>query len=278
MKKRINKIALLESSVDKCWWKHLFDESYLITDQHTLTPERTKNEIDQFIELLKPSKDAHILDLCCGFGRHLHELNARGYQYLTGIDYSKVLLNIAREKDKHDKIKWIEGDIRDTRKLTKRQFDYITCFGNSFGYFDSLDEDVYLLKNLKKSLKDDGKIILDICDGDWLLENLISNQWNLVDENKVACYERKISEENDRVTVKEILIDIDNFKIKVNNYAIRVFNKAKLKELIKKAGFDCFKIYVGEGLKNHASGKLDHGMMKNRLWVIIDSESDNEKI
>ena len=39
------------------------------------------------------SKDMHILDIGCGYGRTLNELHNQGFKNLTGIDYSQGMIN-----------------------------------------------------------------------------------------------------------------------------------------------------------------------------------------
>src|SRR3989344_49475 len=54
-----------------------------------------------------------ILDLGCGTGNHDFVLGKRGYK-VTGVDFSKEMVAIAKEKNKREKnkIDFLKGDIR----------------------------------------------------------------------------------------------------------------------------------------------------------------------
>nr|WP_203415613.1 class I SAM-dependent methyltransferase [Candidatus Scalindua japonica] len=56
----------------------------------------TKTEIDLFLEILSPSTESVILDLCCGQGRHTLELARCGFKNVFGLDRSHYLINRAR--------------------------------------------------------------------------------------------------------------------------------------------------------------------------------------
>lgn len=61
----------LQSYVKAEWWRHLFNAHYLRTDGDVVDdPAITEREMDAFVDLLQPTPEARILDLCCGQGRH----------------------------------------------------------------------------------------------------------------------------------------------------------------------------------------------------------------
>ena len=81
------------------WWKTLFDDLYLVTDARSVCDaEVTRREVDAVCALLDMAKDAAILDLCGGQGRHSIELASRGYAHCTVFDYSRVLIEHGRSK------------------------------------------------------------------------------------------------------------------------------------------------------------------------------------
>jgi len=55
----------------------------------------TPFQIDLFSEYV--NKNAHILDVGCGYGRVLNKLSSRGYQNLYGIDISEKMIERAAE-------------------------------------------------------------------------------------------------------------------------------------------------------------------------------------
>ncbi|HEU5187029.1 MAG TPA: class I SAM-dependent methyltransferase [Candidatus Saccharimonadales bacterium] len=122
----------------------------------------TKAEVDGFIKLASIKKTDSVLDLACGAGRHLLELNARGYSQLCGIDSSKYLLAQARQQaQKQGRLITFErADMRDFNK--PKTYNVVLSLFSSFGYFNSELENVSVLKNIYTSLKTGGRLLLDV--------------------------------------------------------------------------------------------------------------------
>ena len=63
----------------KCW--HELDEFWNTVEPVLFSDRRMENapvEVDRIINLLKMTPGQHVLDLCCGVGRHTLELARRG--------------------------------------------------------------------------------------------------------------------------------------------------------------------------------------------------------
>src|SRR5438270_13791824 len=91
----------LEAHVSPLWWEDIFDELYLKTDGDVVeNAELTRREIDFFLNLMPLARDAQILDVCCGQGRHALELARRGFVNVAGVDRSAFLLQQARSRAK----------------------------------------------------------------------------------------------------------------------------------------------------------------------------------
>ena len=80
---------------ERPWYREFFGQGYL--DTYDFDPERTLHEVDFVEEVLALPKGSHILDLCCGHGRHLVELAARGYEML-GLDLDQLFLDLAQQE------------------------------------------------------------------------------------------------------------------------------------------------------------------------------------
>ena len=57
----------------------------------------TPFQLDIYKKYVK--KDDRILDIGCGYGRTLEELQNAGYNYLIGIDFSKEMIKLAKTKN-----------------------------------------------------------------------------------------------------------------------------------------------------------------------------------
>ena len=65
--------------------------------------EITGSEVDFITSVLKPEKNAPILDLWCGSGRHCIELAVRRFQ-VTGINYCNTLIGITMKQAEAAKV------------------------------------------------------------------------------------------------------------------------------------------------------------------------------
>ena len=70
--------------------------------------ERAAEEIHGALALLGVEEGAHLLDLCCGPGRHSLELARRGYR-VTGVDRNAAYLAGARAANQD--VEWVESDM-----------------------------------------------------------------------------------------------------------------------------------------------------------------------
>lgn len=134
-------IVNLEEYVKKDWWKRIFNAFYLKTDSDVVEDQKiTKFEVDFFSKIMDFKPADHILDLCCGQGRHLIELAKRGFENIYGLDRSRYLIQKAKSDSKKYGVlpKFREGD---ARKLPYPPdvFDFVMILGNSFpnSYFNS---------------------------------------------------------------------------------------------------------------------------------------------
>ena len=134
----------LELHLHPEWWKKIFNSVYLKTDADVVEDNRiTENEVTLFSKILGIKEEDAILDLACGQGRHLIELGQRGKYSLYGLDRSRYLIQRAKNisKKKGLSINFKEGDARKLPYATDT-FEFVTILGNSFGYFETSDDDV----------------------------------------------------------------------------------------------------------------------------------------
>lgn len=79
-------------------WQQFFDGIAPDYDSEVFT-RNTEAEVEFLCEELKLSKNAKILDIGCGTGRHAVALAQKGFK-VTGVDISQQMLNIAGERAK----------------------------------------------------------------------------------------------------------------------------------------------------------------------------------
>ncbi|MDH5719715.1 MAG: methyltransferase domain-containing protein [Spirochaetia bacterium] len=270
----IGPVSSLESYVKSEWWKEIFNANYLRTDGDVVEDVTlTEKEIDIFIEILKPEKEMKILDVCCGQGRHSLEFAKRGFKRIFGVDRSNYLINRARSlsRDKGFQVTFKEGDARKLRFPTDT-FDIVYLAGNSFGYFETAEDDKAVLKEIMRILKPSGKLLIDITDGQYMKENYQSRTWEWIDKNYFVCRERSLSADNNRLISREVITHAHKGVIADQFYAERLYSKDDIANVIKDMGFS--KIETHAEIITDSQRNMDLGMMAKRIIVTAIAEKE----
>ena len=249
------------------WWKTLFDETYLITDARTVCDEGlTCREVDFLEQVLKLEKSWPILDLCGGQGRHSLELSRRGFQDITVLDYSKVLIDLGTERAQREGLntRFVRKDARDTGLPSKR-FKVIIIIANSFGYFVEERENEKILREAFRLLKPKGSLLLDLPHREYALRNFAPQSWHEASKEIVVCRQRSLDE--DVVYGREMVISKTKGMIRDATYCTHLYSPEKITTLLTSAGFASATIqkdFVSHGEKG------DYGLMTNRMIVIAE--------
>jgi SAM-dependent methyltransferase len=160
----------------KEWFVSWFDTNYY----HTLYKHRDYKEAENFMQnliaFLKVEKDALLLDLACGKGRHAIYLNSLGYNVI-GADLSKNSIKKAK-KHENERMHFIEHDMRNPFKI---KFDIILNLFTSFGFFEDDAEDIAILKNIKNGLNKNGIAVIDFMNCTQVISNLVSEEIQIID-------------------------------------------------------------------------------------------------
>lgn len=117
-----------------------------------------------------------VLDAGCGLGRISVELAALNLR-VTGVDIIKSELNAAKESsdDENLKIDFIQQDLRYFHP--KSQFDCAVNLYTSFGYCDTIDEDMAILKNIADSVKKGGTFIMECTSRESAILYFTEGEW-----------------------------------------------------------------------------------------------------
>jgi D-alanine-D-alanine ligase len=267
-------IENLESYVKADWWRHLFNANYLRTDGDVVEDENiTEKEVDLFIDILTPDKYSAILDLCCGQGRHSLEIARRGFNNLVGLDRSHYLINRARTLNKREtqNITFKEGDARKL-PFSSDSFDYVIIAGNSFGYFESLKEDLKVLNEVMRVLRPFGRVLIDVTDGAYIKKNFQPRTWEWIDKDYFVCRERSLSSNKDRLISREVITHCKKGVIADQFYAERLYSSESLSDLLLSANFS--NITFHKEIFSDSQRNQDLGMMAKRLIVSAEAKKD----
>lgn len=141
--------------------------------------KHTNAEVD-FIKKYIPSKECFILDIGCGFGRHISCLHEEGYYNLRGIDFSEKQIFDAKETNPKIKDYFFIQDCRNFHLKTKA--DVIFCLYDVIGSFANQDDNLKIVSQIKRNLKKGGVAIVSVMNME--LTKNIANPKNIFDVNK----------------------------------------------------------------------------------------------
>ncbi len=255
----------LEMHLRPDWWKRIFNSMYLKTDADVVDDrEISAYEVGLFENILKPAKNAAILDLACGQGRHVIEFARRGYVNLFGLDRSNFLISRAKKTIAKENlfVNFKEGDARKLPYQTD-SFDFVLILGNSFGYFERLEDDIKILKEIFRVLKPNGKFLIDVADGSFLKENYSPRSWEWIDKKHFVCRERSLAKDNERLISREVITHIDRGVIVDQFYAERLYTIDSMTDLLKSIGFKHTQFHGA--MSPDSKRNQDLGMMERRL-------------
>lgn len=231
------------------WFTSWFDTPYY----HILYKDRDDTDARIFMQnitsFLKLPLQSHILDLACGKGRHSVFLNSLGYR-VTGADLSKNNIEHAN-KFSNARLDFIQHDMRDSYR---NRYDAIFNLFTSFGYFKDDSEDIRVLKNIKKGLKNNGIAVIDFLNVTSVQNNLVSKEIKSIEGIDFHIH-RKIKS---GFIIKEISFDIDDMH---HSYFERVkyLDLEKFTHYFKEAGLiinHIFGDYNLSSFKENSSDRL----------------------
>lgn len=230
------------------WFQYWFNSPYY----HILYSQRNDAEaeflIDNLSAYLKPAAHSRILDIACGRGRHSIYLNKKGYD-VTGIDLSEQSIKFAQQFEQ----KHLHFFVHDMRKLSFiNYFDIAMNLFTSFGYFDTEKDHVNALKAFRKSIKDDGTVVIDYFNTQKILKNLTHKETKVVDGIEFHL--------NKFVADGKIIKHI-NFEHRDKSFAfeerVQAFSLADFERMLEKSGLRIEALFGSYGLEPFDEQKSD---------------------
>ena len=160
------------------------------------------------------------------------------------------------------KVRFKEGDAR-RLPYPVDSFDVVMILGNSFGYFENMEDDLKILKEVSRVLKPDGKFLLDLADGSYLKDHFNPRSWEWLDRHHFVCRERSLSADGDRLISREVVTHTGRGVILDQFYAERLYTGEKLAELLRKMGFSGITLH--KNYDTASARNQDLGMMERRI-------------
>lgn len=227
------------------WFRSWFGEEYL-----RLYPHRDEEEAARAVKLFLDNAGlprGRTLDLACGAGRHLRELNRAGVEAL-GLDLSRPLLLRARRALRS--LPLVQADMR-TLPFRAGSFAAVTSFFTSFGYFADPRDDARVAREIHRVLEPAGWFLIDYFNAAQVRSTLVAEETRVLAGDSVHIAR---SIEGDMV-VKRIRIANESAR-KSKEYVerVRLYTPDRLEALLASAG-----LVTRERFGDYRGGKFASG-------------------
>lgn len=217
------------------WYASWFGEEYL-----ALYPERNDREATRQVDFAAVLLAPHarlgrigFLDLACGTGRHAVALEIAGESLgVAGLDLSLPMLAEAVRRDERPHPGYVRGDMR---RLPFRSdaFGSVVNFFTSFGYFEDVEEDLAVLREVARVLAPGGAFLSDVFNASRVIATLASREEKTIAGQRVGI--RRRYDPRTRRVEKVIEMD-DGTGARCFRECVRVYGEEELRDLHARAG------------------------------------------
>jgi SAM-dependent methyltransferase len=228
------------------WYRSFFGEDYPRIYAPLLPPERTEREVEGILALLGAcgvGPGSAVLDLACGHGRHAIPLAQRGFR-VTGFDLSEEFLERARAAAQAQgaEVRWVHGDMR--ALAFEAEFDAVINIFTAFGYFESDDEDLEVLRGVHRALSPGGGLLLETMHRDALVRGYQPHAVTRHDDGLLVIEERRFDQLAGRIHTRVTMVAPDGRRTE-HALDVRIYTPTELARLFAAAGLPVRAHYGG---------------------------------
>ncbi len=189
-------------------------------------------------------KGGRVLDACCALGRISVELALCGMD-VTGVDITEPFLVAAKESAEAEgvSLELVNADMRTFSVPPEKKFDAAVNIYNSFGYCDSIEEDLQIVKSVFNSLKKGGTFILECISRETAVRWFTEGEW-FERAGKTVLTKFTVDGAWEGLRSKWILLDPDGSRME-HEFVQRLYSAPQLRDLLLQNGFSSAEVYGG---------------------------------
>lgn len=227
------------------WAFRFFNSPDYLDIYHDMTgPKRTHQELGFCERTLSWSAGQSILDAPCGAGRHTLELARRGHS-VVGLDFSEYLLELAADSVRgktfpSDRPSWVRGLLQQ-QPFADNSFHHIICMFSSYGYGETQEDNVRVLREFARILRPGGKVLIDVMNRHFVQPRL--NQVYESVQNGLYVREERTITDNGRRLNNIIRVRDKDGNQRQYLYKPWLFNGWELSLLAAQAGLKALNVY-----------------------------------
>ena len=229
---------------EPAWYQSFFGQDYLDVYAYQFTDERARKETAFAARALDLQPGERVLDLCCGQGRHAVLLAAIGLD-VTALDLSEPYLRLteAAAREAGVKLQTVHADMREIPY--EAPFDAIVNLFSSFGYLESEGEDAKVLDSAREALRPGGRVLLDLLNRDWVVDNYVQNDWHRDTDGTLYLEHRELDLLTSRNHVTFTEIKPDGAQREIGGHHIRLYTLREVAGMLEAAGLAYEAVYGG---------------------------------
>lgn len=230
-----------------------FFDGYYKEIWKTMIPEElTTKEVDFMLSYFNLQPGQRVLDLMCGYGRHVIALSRKGMD-VTGIDNLGDYISEIRETvDKEElPVKLVHENV--LKYNIEGDFELALIMGNSLNFFDAADTQL-LFNNVAAHLKPGGHLLINSWSlAEIALKNFKERSWSQVGESKFLT-DSKFLFQPTRVETESIVIFPDN-RTETKMGIDFIFSLNEMESMLQKSGLVMKEVFSIPGKKKFTVGE-----------------------
>ncbi len=227
------------------WWFRFFNhQDYLDIFEDMTGRDRTLKELNFCEHVLEWVPGESVLDAPCGAGRHVFELSNRGMA-ATGLDISLYLLAKASKEfmiDHNDAIypQFVRG-LMQRIPFQVHSFHHVVCLFSSFGYGETEQENLQIMRQFYRVLRPGGKIMVDVMNRHFIVPRL--NQVFFSRHKDLSVKEERSISNNGRRLNNQFTVKNHEGDVRTYHYRPWLFNGWEISWLASQAGFKNVQVF-----------------------------------
>lgn len=218
-------------------WDDFFGEFYLRAYASEEADAAAQEQALAGARLAGCPEGGDILDVPCGYGRHVLPLARAGYR-AVGVDRSEVLLGEARRRAGHER--WPKLTRADYRELPfpDGSFDTALNLFSSLGYLGD-EDDTRVLAEIGRVLRPGGRLVIEILHRDVLVSGFSERSWHAAGEGRLVLEQRTFDPVAGVAQSTQTVI-YGSGERDSRTFSVRVYTATELLAMLGRAGYeDC---------------------------------------
>jgi SAM-dependent methyltransferase len=215
-------------------WDDFFGEFYLRAYASAEADAAAETQALAAARLAGCPDGGDVLDVPCGYGRHVVPLARAGYR-AVGVDRSETLLAEARRRAGHER--WPKLTRADYRELPfpEGSFDVALNLFSSLGYLGD-EDDTRVLAEIGRVLRPGGRLVVEIVHRDMLVSGFTERDWYAVGEGRLMLQQRTFDPVEGIAQTTQTVI-YGSGERESRPFSVRVYTATELLAMLGRAGF-----------------------------------------